>query len=236
MHKPKRLKKVCAVLSLAVALHNQAAGQTIADDPIDGESAYLRQRAENTISIARLDALGLIQAVELQVIDHVQGGCWTNVADVKARLRAELERSQIPVFDEPLAFPSPFMPTIQLRVFGGLPLKDDLCVATPRLSLSFQSSPDFGGLTTTGEIFEIPGDHVYWARSTTLVRSTNVDDLMMATLQRWIDTFVSEVSKGRRAAEVRRVFEAWPEVELKTRDEWEKEIQETLERMEKEAR
>ena len=90
-----------AVLLCAVLFTNIASAQSTG--PFVDEDAYLQERASNSTSMSAVDAQGLISSVQLTLSDQVDGKCWTNVDGVRDRLRAELERSGISAYVEPLA-------------------------------------------------------------------------------------------------------------------------------------
>lgn len=64
--------------------------------------ASFHSHAQQFVSIAPSDRIGLIRGVYLAVQDDVSGGCWTNAISIENKTRIFLERNNIGVFDEQL--------------------------------------------------------------------------------------------------------------------------------------
>src|SRR5690606_34267750 len=90
-----------AVLTLSfmfcVAIVTGVRAQPYPTGPFSNELNYYLTRMEKTTTLKYSETVGLIDAVELEVVDEVSNNCWTNVSAVKSRVRAELERSNIAV-------------------------------------------------------------------------------------------------------------------------------------------
>ena len=176
--------------------------------PYDDESAYLQERYRRSLSISEKDAIGLIRMVELVVSDQVDNGCWTNSSGTTSRLRAELERSGIPVATEPLALHSAFTPMLYLAVVGYR--TNGLCVASAEIQVIFNTRADYGSLAYTGKIIVVPGEYVSWRKQTVLSKGAELNDPLMNLVQEWVDGLTADISAAKREQTVQAARALWP--------------------------
>jgi hypothetical protein len=188
--------------------------------PFATEQAYYSERGEATLRLSRSDSLGLVRAVELQVDDQVEGGCWKNAGAVTARLRVELERSGVAVFEEPLAFRGPTSPILRFVALGGR--VDDLgCAASLQMEMFFIGREEMGSLGYTKNVFAITSLSSMWDQSSVMWGPSPLDERVLSTAQQWIDTLAADISKSRRVEAVVRFNEVWNEGLPMTAAAWE---------------
>lgn len=211
---------VCAALLFAGYGPSLALAQPLPTGPFASEADYFDARSSKTVPISFDSALGLVRAVELQISDQVDGGCWLNAGAVRAKIRAELERSGIAVFEEPIAFRSPTSPVLELVVLG-YRMSDVGCVATASLELKYSSDETLGSLTYTGSIFSVSGITVAWSNSSIFSSGGKLDDMVMADVQKWTDLLVADIARARRSPEVQQFLEVWHKELPITVREWE---------------
>lgn len=210
------------VTLLSILLSSSAAAQTapIQTGPYATEEEYQQERFNKTVLIGFEEALGLVRAVELQISDQVDGGCWTNADAVEARLRVELERSGIAVFDEPLAFRTATAPVLELVVLG-YRVERSGCVASARMELKYPVRDYMGSLGYTGKIFAVSGISVLWSTSVIMNSGGKLDEMVMSNAQEWVDTLNADISKGRRASSTSQFLDTWNAELPMTAREWE---------------
>lgn len=177
--------------------------------PYPNEQAYITERFDNTTYVRPSKSIGLVRAVELSVSDQVADKCWTNHEAVKARLRVELERSNIAVYGEPLATPTAFTPVVELTVVG-YRIGSGPCIGTATASVSYRSDVQLGSLGYTGGVISVGGLHTIWSKTSILSKGGNLDEPMMQQSQEWVDTLIADISEARRDADVQKASRIWP--------------------------
>lgn len=199
------------------------AQETTSQPIVTEESAYFQKRRAATTTLELIDTIGLVRAIELRIDDQISDGCWTNTSAIKARLRAEFERFNVPVYDEELASYWLFDPLV---TFSGLGyrLENGTCVATISLSVQRFGTQEYGSLDWMGRIFAVPGVVQSWSRRSILSgggRGSNLNSQVMEAAQEFIDTLIADIARARRNADVQTMLEQWSRVPTTTRREQE---------------
>lgn len=216
----RSIKILPLVASMLLPLSVAAQTAPISTGPYATEEDYQRERFDKTVLIGFEEALGLVRAVELQVSDQVDGGCWTNAEAVKARLRVELERSGIAVFDEPLAFRTATAPVLELVVLG-YRIDKQGCIATAQMQVKYPVRDYMGSLGYTGSVFAVSGISVLWGTSVIMNSGSKVDDMVLSNAQEWVDTLNADISKARRSTSAAQFLSVWNTELPMTASEWE---------------
>lgn len=215
-----------AILSVISA---SAVAEENATGPYKSEMDYLESRWDRTKSISSQDALGIVRAVELLISDQVDGGCWTNVSAVQARVRAELERSGIAVFSEPMAIYNALSPQVQIDVLG-YRAGDGLCVAHATMKVAFLSESEMGSLAYTGSVFRVVSEATMWERAF-IASGSSLNEQIINKLQEWTDTLVADVAASKRSVVVRDFLGTWHSEMPQTRAQTEASMKTMLDEM-----
>lgn len=165
--------------------------------PYSDEASYIAERSKNTVKVKNSIAVGLINAVELKIDDQVVDQCWTNVAAVKARISAELERSNIAVYNEALIFNLPNAPILEFKIIG-FRVGTHQCVGNITTSVHNFSTIQVGSLGYTKNVYMIEGKHVMWTRSALHSANDTLDTVAMSSAQESIDNLISNIFASRR--------------------------------------
>ncbi|WP_417463298.1 hypothetical protein [Kordiimonas sp.] len=176
--------------------------------PYLDEQAYLEELSANSVDVPPESAIGLTRSIELHISDQVEGNCWTNMSSVQARMRAELERSGIAVYEEPLAFRTVFSPVLYVVVLG-YRTSQGSCVASASAQLLYNGSERWGNLAATGRIFSIHGRRELWAKAIVFNSSGNLNEQALSTVQEWVDTLTADIIQARRDEVVSQMLEQW---------------------------
>lgn len=215
-----------AVVALGLT-GNVASAQQFETGPYVDEQAYMSELYGNTTYVEARKAVGLIRAVELTISDQVGDKCWTNPDAIKARFRAELERSNIAVYAEPLAVPSAFTPVVDLTVVG-FRMANGVCAATATASVWYRSQVQLGSLGHTGGVISIGGMHTLWTHTTIITKGGDLNAPLMQQSQAWIDTLVADISEAKRDADVQTASKIWPSRTPTTEREFKAEIEKVM--------
>lgn len=177
-----------------------------ATGPYADEEAYFSEVFAKTTGIEYKKTVGVIDAVALVVINQVKDRCWSNTEAVTARLRAELERSDIAVYEEPLA-PSPFSPVLNITVLGYK--AGDICIATIRAEVGFGYPARIGSLARTDGVYHIEGVQNMWHQTSILSEYDNLNEKIMSTAQEMTDMLVADILAARRDPNVQKMLSSW---------------------------
>ncbi|MET4689191.1 hypothetical protein [Sinorhizobium fredii] len=199
---------VLAVIAMDQSM-SEATAQQFETGPYANEEAYVKERYASTTYVNHGKSIGLIRAVELSISDQVAGKCWTNHDAIRARLRVELERSNIAVYVEPLAVPTAFNPVVDLTVVG-FRLSNGVCAATATTSVWYRSDVQLGSLGHTGGVISIGGMHTLWTKTSIFTNGGDLNAPLMQQSQEWIDTLIADISEAKRDADVQKASELWP--------------------------
>lgn len=214
------------VVSIVCFLPLSALAQEMLLGPYADERSYIDLRFANSIDISISDVVGLIRGVELVLNDEVDDGCWTNVGDVKSRLRAELERSNVPVYLEPLAAQNPFVPDFYVNVLG-FKIENGVCVVSISASIEYGAYADYGSLTYTKKVISITAKNTVWERRSVLSGGPTLNEYIMSWAQATVDTLIADIAEARRKPNVSSALSIWPERPVITRKEMEQELDES---------
>lgn len=194
--------RACLALVMMLCLGGVALGQ-----PFQTEFDYIEERLRHTVPVYPTETVGLIRAVELIIDDQVDGGCWTNLSAVRARLRAELERSNVAVFTEPLASYNVLSPQVSFSVLG-YRVNANLCVGHANMRVAYRAHTELGSVTNTGTVFEFLAQAVIWERNS-ILSSTSLNDQLLGFSSEWVDELVGDIAASRRTANVLAFQEVW---------------------------
>lgn len=185
--------------------------------PYVDENAYISDVFANTTRIEANKAVGLIQAVELRVSDQVGDKCWTASDAVTARLRAEFERSDIAVYNEPL-LQSVFTPVARMAVIGYR--IGQTCIATIAMKIGFENHDRLGSLGYTGGVYRVDGEQIMWSNTSIHSSGKSLNDSVAEQAQRLADMIVADVLAARRDPGVKKLLAAWKDKEPQTQREF----------------
>lgn len=147
------------------------------------------------------EALGLVSGVTLTVTDDVTDGCWTNVTAVENRIRADLERSRIPVVErqDELEVSNVFAPDLHFRVYG----EDDggACIGHSSISVSYVAFHKM----TPGGLPIVHVDTIGLYQNESIIRSKSLNDLVMQNATSYIDDFSAKVLASRREEKAKEI-------------------------------
>lgn len=201
------------VLVVLMLTSSSASGQfqPRATGPYASESDYFADKSKATTYISHRDSMGLIRSVELIVEDDVDGGCWTSATASKAKIRVELERSGIAVFDEPLAFHTPTAPTMTLSVLGmRTGGANGICAGSAILETEFVAGEELGSLSVVGRVFVVSSPARGWRRQTIYTSGSTLDDQIADFVAESLDQFVADVLSARRSDSIKLFESLWP--------------------------
>lgn len=211
----KTLAKAAAVLAALGVFTYGLCAQEKATGPYATEADYLADVSAARVYISGVDLVGLATSVELIIDDQVDGACWTNSTAVAARIRAELEKFGIAVYQEELAFNTAAAPV--LRIMGlGYRLPNDVCFASVEMTVEYWSTSDLGSLAYTSTIYSMQSWSRLWASQTIFTSVKNIDQQLIAQVQEWVDTYIADVSKARRIPAVHAAYQLWGETDPMT--------------------
>lgn len=196
-----------------VAIVTGVSAQSYPTGPFSNELDYFKARMQNTTTLEPSDAIGLFDAVRLQIEDQISDGCWTNVAAVKSRIRAELERSNIAVYDEVLFSHTARTPIVLITGVGGR--NDNLCIGNFKISIYGFDYAEFGSLASSNHVFKVLAEHVYWRRSV-IQSGRSLNDMILRKAQQWIDEFVGERASVMRSEAVKDFRTTLPDLQFIT--------------------
>jgi len=165
--------------------------------PYRDEAEYFSERYKKTAYINSEMAVGLINAVELRIDDQVSNQCWTNSTAVQARISAELERTNIAVFTEPLAFSLPSSPILQIQLIG-FRVGERQCIGYMKTSVFTFSPNQMGSLGYTGKVYMVDGQHFLWTKAALYSDAGTLNNVVMQGVQEHVDALVSSILKARR--------------------------------------
>ncbi|MEQ6918020.1 hypothetical protein [Halomonas aquatica] len=81
------------------------------------------------------ESIGLVNYVELAVIDSVEGGCWLNSEEIKQEVRLQLESNGVGVYTEEVIGTFPEITTLEILGIGRR-LNNQLCAGSLVIDLS----------------------------------------------------------------------------------------------------
>jgi hypothetical protein len=206
-----------------------ALGQSLPNGPFADESAYTAALAEVTSTISGTDTIGVVRSVELVIDDQVDGGCWTNSSAIAARVRAELEKFGIAVYQEPLALRTVFAPVLQI---SGLGYRSGSagCVTSATMEVVYWGTTTLGDLGYTGRAFDFENPVLLWSANSVFSNPARVDDQLLKQAQEWVDTLIGDIAKARRTEEVQSVLSTWPSAKALTATQFEELLKEYSQR------
>ncbi|MFP9137912.1 hypothetical protein ACLI1C_12105 [Devosia sp. XGJD_8] len=167
--------------------------------------------------------------MELLIDDQVEGGCWTNASAIAARVRAELEKFGIAVYQEPLALRTVFAPLLQINGLG-YRAGGEVCVVSASMEVVYWGTTRLGDLGYTGRAFEFENPVLLWSQNSVFSNSIRVDDQLMNQAQEWVDTLIGDIAKARRSEEVEAVLSTWPSAKAMTAAQFEELLKEYSQR------
>lgn len=198
-----------------VGLAGVSCGQEVVTGPYADEAEYLAEANEAAVYISAPSLAGLASSVQLAIDDQVGDRCWTNTSAIAARVRAELEKFGIAVFQEQLAFNTTAAPLISI-VGLGYRLPSNVCFASVSMEVKFWSTDDLGSLAYTGRIYRQQAWATIWSAQSIFTNAQNVDQQSMDQVQEWIDTYIADISKARREPAVQDAYKRWESFEPMT--------------------
>lgn len=206
-----KLLQLALFLTAALALPPNAIAQaeTYSTGPYKSEQDYLRAKYAKTTFVSQEEAIGLVRGVDLRVFDGIEDGCWTNMSGVSARIRVELERSSIPVYDEPLAYSTVFYPRLVLGT-NGYRLPNGTCVGSAELFLIYGADSNIGNLHREGNVLNVSGSVRLWGSGFVASSPSTLNDQIMELAQQSIDTLVADVLSKRRSNSVASALDKLP--------------------------
>ena len=197
--------------------------------PYATEQDYFKEVFASTTRISLEESVGLIRAVELEVSDQVDDGCWTNSSAVAARARAELEKAGIAVYTEPLAFNGPFSPALEITLVGfksgGT---NGLCAGYAKVNSYYFDDTELGSLSNTGGVFKVRGVVSSWSKSSLFTSGSTLNAQISEYVQESIDTLVADILSARRSEGVKALINVWNNDPPMTQKEWDEFIETTL--------
>jgi hypothetical protein len=226
--------RVLAVAALSVFAGVVAAvGQepNFVTGPYATEQDYFNEVFASTTRISLEESVGLIRAVELEVSDQVDGGCWTNSSAVAARVRAELEKAGIAVYEEPLAFYGPFSPSLRIAVLGfksgGA---NGICAGYAKVEAYYIDDTELGSLANTGKVFRVRGVVSSWNTASLFTSGSTLNAQISEYVQESIDTLIADVLSARRIEGVKELIDVWDKDPPMTRKQWDEYLETTFNR------
>lgn len=193
--------------------------QEFATGPYADEAAYLRALNDASVTISGSDLAGVASSVELVIDDQVSDSCWTNTSAVAARVRAELEKFGVAVFQEDLAFNTSYSPLISI-VGLGYRLPSNVCFASVELTVNYWVSDDLGSLAYTGVVYRQQSWGTIWSAHSIFTNGRNVDDQVLDQVQEWVDTYIADIARARRVPAVQDAYERWKSTDPMTQVEF----------------
>lgn len=197
--------------------------------PYATEQEYFNEVFASTTRISIEESVGLIRAVELDVSDQVDGGCWTNGSAVAARVRAELEKAGIAVYEEPLAFYGPFSPTLEIVVLG---FKSGgstgVCAGSVKVNTYYFDDTELGSLANIGRIFGVRGVVSSWSKSALFTSGSTLNGQVSEYVQESVDTLIADILSARRSEGVKELINLWNKDPPMTLKEWDKYLETTF--------
>ena len=216
----QQLRLSLLVGTILVAFQSPALAQGLPNGPFSDESAYIAALAQVTTTVSGTDTIGVVRSVELVIDDQIDGECWTNTTAIGARVRAELEKFGIAVYQEPLALRTVFSPLLQISGLG-YRTGSGVCVTSASMEVLYWGTTRIGDLGYTGRAFKLENPVLLWSATSVFSNSTRVDDQFLSQAQEWVDTLVGDIASARRSDGVRAVLETWPNVKTMTAAEFE---------------
>lgn len=198
-------------------------GQEMVTGPYADEAAYLAAANDAAVYIGTANLVGLASSVQLVIDDQVSDRCWTNATAIAARVRAELEKYGIAVFQEQLAFNTTAAPLISI-VGLGYRLPSSVCFASLSMDVRYWSTDELGSLAYTGKIYRQQAWATIWSEQSIFTNAQNVDQQSMGRVQEWIDTYIADISKARREPSVREAYKRWENFDPMTQVEFDEMI------------
>lgn len=225
MREQQLRKLTLLVAPILMGLQLPAYAQGLPNGPFADENAYTAALAQVTSTVSGTDTIGVVRSVELQIDDQVEGECWTNSSAIAARVRAELEKFGIAVYQEPLALRTVFAPLLQINGLG-YRTGSGVCVASTSMEIVYWGTTRPGDLGYTGRAFEFENPVLLWSANSVFSNSGRVDDQLMKQAQEWVDTLIGDIAKARRSDGVQAVLTTWPNAEAMTVVEFEEILKE----------
>ena len=163
--------------------------------------------AAETYSVTPELTPGYVQHATLDVIDSVEGGCWTNVDLVTAKINLLMEQNDVPVLKS-AAWSGPTAPKVVLYAFGHR--TGGVCAvhvemevfAAWHMNVNEQGYGPNWRFGAWGQIYK---------NSLIMTSGTNVNGSILEFSETSASEFLSKVLAGRRTTEVQQFFEAFPD-------------------------
>lgn len=220
---------ILLVGAILAGLQLPALAQGLPNGPFADENAYNAALAQVTATVSGTDTVGVVRSVELLIDDQVEGGCWTNASAIAARVRAELEKYGIAVYQEPLALRTVFAPILQINGLG-YRAGGEVCVVSASMEVVYWGTTRLGDLGYTGRAFEFENPVLLWSQNSVFSNRSRVDDQLMKQAQEWVDTLIGDIAKARRSEEVEAVLSTWPSAKAMTAAQFEELLEEYSQR------
>ncbi|MFC4353034.1 hypothetical protein ACFOW6_15905 [Fodinicurvata halophila] len=205
------LAMMTAVLSTALILNaREALGQ-------ESESTY-------PTYISLEESLGLIQNVHLEVVDDVEGGCWTNVETVRQKARLAFEQSDIRVYQEPLASTSLFTPKFLINTVGWR-TERGTCVGTMNVRSISRVYTELG----KQEEFNVGVNSISFEYQATMTSIDNLNTTILDSTEQATSKFIADIisnSRNKNVSQLLNSFEGIEDAEPLTMKEYKKLIRE----------
>lgn len=163
-------------------------------------------QSENRIFISRETALGLIRHSTIQLIDEVEGNCWTNASTVKAKVQLLFEQSDIVVSKEDLAFFDGISVKTRVHAFGGR--RGETCIVGANISAVASVSHVWGRTTDTSYYVGYTAN--IFERYAIYMSTRNVNEQLSGFFEGAVAQFAAQVIAGRRDQKVKALFEEFP--------------------------
>jgi hypothetical protein len=184
------------------------AQEATATGPYSSEEQYLEDRRTSTARIPYDAVIGLISAVELRTHDQVEDGCWTNVSAVSARVRAELERAEVPVYQEPLSSNWLLTPVLELSALG-YRTPSGHCLGTISIKLRYTANYEMGSLAFTQKIYSIPLWAVMWENRYLVSGGQSLNSQFLEVAQEFADLLTADIIQARREPAIAPMRDQW---------------------------
>lgn len=174
---------------------------------------------ENRVStmVNHSDIFGLIQDVYLDISDQALNNCWTSSATLKSKAKLIFEQSDIPVIEEPSAFPSTFHPNIRLVVIGRRgPMG---CWGSIHATVKIYERIEYGDqLAKDGDV-----PHYYtglypvnlYSQKGVNISPDNFNKEVMEFFEGFVSEVAAKIIAGRRKSVAKNILERYPHYKMR---------------------
>lgn len=165
-----------------------------------------------TVYISSEKSVGLVESVNLIVIDEVGGGCWTNVKAVKNRLRYRLQAENISVNmadSSPISAKNPIL-TLSLVGFRS----NRMCVVSYDLDLETASRSKYGLKNSDSQVI-VSTVGSLWSESGVLI-SNETNKKILELVDSLADQLLADILSARKDEAViearKKFFDRYPSI------------------------